>query len=270
MHNQVREGKRKRVEKINYDEIMMIDQNTEREDEHRRRQRGKGEKEIREVVISKDFPVTEVDHFQCHHSSTPPLSWDESKKLSLDEWEGGGKEEGQGGKEEGKEVVHEGIETEETISKDWPYVQKSWWIEYVILKKFEERLSWTWKNGNKSFKGTFSIPQELFCFAWEGVGLKKETEQNITITIRTKEEMKVLDIVFENRKEWRRKKFYHHDTQETLYIGQSRIVLQFEKIVSCSFETCSSCLKFVFEKKNSTVTFSGVVEGRNHLKVLRF
>jgi hypothetical protein len=85
--------------------------------------------------------------------------------------------------------------------------------------------------------------------------------------------MKVLDSVFGNRKEWRRKKFYHQDTLETHYIGKCRIVLQFEKKVGWSedhFVTCSSSLKFVFEKKNSTVTFSGVVEGRNHLNALRF
>jgi hypothetical protein len=266
--------KRKRIEKIKYDEIIMIDYNTKSEERKKKRRHISVKKvEAHDLtglgVNSPDF---------C--PSTPPLTWNEREKSQIDEMGGGGKEERQR-QEEGKESncsldkedprVHD----EELINTvaEFPFVPKQWWITYVIIKKYEERLSWAWRNCSKSFNGTFLIPQELFCFLWKGIGQQRDTGKKIIITISTLEEMKKLDTIFENRKEWRKKKFYHQDSEESQYIGQCRIVLQVQKKVSWTvntFVTCSSDFKLEFDKKNSVLHFKGTVEGRNQIKALRF
>jgi hypothetical protein len=268
-----RGGKRKRFEKIRYDEIIMIDYNTKSEESKTKRRH----RSVKKKVEVRDLALVANPPDLC--PSTPPLTWNEREKSQVDEREGEGKEERQR-QEEGKETccfqekddlrVHE----EELINTEaeFPFVPKRWWITYVILKKYEERLSWAWRNSSKSFKVTFLIPQELFCFLWKGIGQQKDTGQKIIITINTKEDLKKLDTIFENRKEWRRKKFYHQDSEGSHYIGQCRIVLQLQKKVSWAniFVSCSSDLKIEFDKKNSVLMFSGTVEGRNQIKALRF
>jgi hypothetical protein len=264
-----RGGKRKRFEKIRYDEIIMIDYNTKSEESKTKRRH----KSVKKKVEAHDLTLVVSSPDLC--PSTPPLTWNEREKCQVDEREGEGKEERQRQEAHSfQEKDYLRVHEEELINTEaeFPFVPKRWWITYVILKKYEERLSWAWRNCSKSFKGTFLIPQELFCFLWKGIGQQKDTGQKIIITINTKEELKKLDTIFENGKEWRRKKFYHQDSEGSHYIGQCRLVLQFQKKVSWTntFVSCSSDLKIEFDKKNSVLMFSGTVEGRNQIKALRF
>jgi hypothetical protein len=104
--------------------------------------------------------------------------------FSLDEME----REGEKGKEEEEEAEEEGGGGGGgEVGRGWPQTSKEWWIEVALIPKFRERLSWSWKNSTKSVKGNLLMPLPVFMFFFNNLEKKKETENNITFLIETKQ-----------------------------------------------------------------------------------
>jgi hypothetical protein len=154
----------------------------------------------------------------------------------------------------------------------WPVTTKEWWIHFVLMPKFQERLSVSWKNLAKGFRGSLLMPYEVFLFFFGALEKKIETESKIKKLIQTQQNFEQVDQILLTS-EWRKKSFYHQDTVGAIFQGTCEVVLEVEKKVDWAgggFITCASPLELMFEKKNSLFSFSGVVEGRNKVQAFRF
>jgi hypothetical protein len=267
------EEKRKKRDRITYDEIVMIDFETRTKKKRRKMVKEKRSNEVKEEERNEEKHILQM---------TPPIVWrrDELPRspsiitFALNEEQGREKEE-KGGKEERGQEGEEREEEkrgEEEVQK-WPGTTRKWWIEFVLILKFQERLCWAWKQCTKSFKGSLLIPVEVFMFFFGTMQRKKETKNQIKFVIETKQNLKQADKIFETS-QLRKKKFYHKDLEETShYQGTCKVVLQIEKKLTWiggAYLPCLCLLEFTFDKNKSLLSFGGVVEGRNKVKAFRF
>jgi hypothetical protein len=282
----IEDKKRKIMERITYDEIAMIDQNTNRVNKKRKKELGK-EKE-NEKHLSQDIQGEEekellmtptlcvrVSTFESplimsfclpHQLPNEEEEEEEEEEEKEDEENEKGKQREKG--QEGKGGKEEKAEKNEIL---WPITTKEWWIQFVLLSKFQERLSWGWKQLTKGFKGSLLMPVEVFLFFF-GSFEKTETENKVKLVIKTKQNLKQLDKILLTS-DWRKMKFYHQDSVGAHFQGTCKVVLMVEKKVEWAggaFIDCPCDMVFSYTKKTSLFSFSGVLEGRNKVKAFRF
>jgi hypothetical protein len=251
------EGKRKRRERVTLDEIVMIDMNTERQ--NKKKKKGKIQKKVeKEEKLATTPPNSpEILTFELDSPLIMPFAIPTRSQSQEED-------------EEEEEIEEEGsMATQEEM---WPGTTKEWWIQVVLVPKFQDRLGVAWKNLSKSFKGSCLMPCDVFSFFFGTFEKKMETENRIKKVIKTKQTLKKLDQILMTS-DWRKRSFYHQDSTGDIFQGTCRVVLEVEKKIEWAgggFVTCLSPLEFSYDRKNSLFSFSGVVEGRNKVRAFRF
>jgi hypothetical protein len=290
--------RRKRKEKeISLDEIFLIDEAVRRENrneaQRKREKKTKGSSRASQKIVRKTFPFVEEEESSLGSpSGTPPLrlclsstclgegdevtlppSLMSSSSLCLSSTCLG----------EGDEVTLPPSlmsSSSMSMSSSWistplppqtplpPLVPSGWWVQFIFLQKFGERLKWSWKHKAKSFGGSFPLPLSIFNHFFDGVGKVKTTPQRITITIDDEEDFFLLDERLGGSPRWRKKNFTFKDGAGALVPdGTNFVVLRTKKkipeISKTSLIECLCPLKFSFIYEESAFYFKGTVEGRN-------
>jgi hypothetical protein len=163
-------------------------------------------------------------------------------------------------------------------------VDSSWWIEYCILPKFQERLRWSWNNRRKSFAGSFPLPLSVFHFFFDGVGSLKSTKQNlkhqkIVVLVKKQTELEEIDIKLGESDKWRRMIWTFRDRSGKEELdGENYIVLKTNKRIDwlgggvdgSTFITCPCPLVLSYDLTDNLFSFKGTTEGVNSTKHLRY
>eukprot|EP00008_Paramoeba_atlantica_P002683 CAMPEP_0201483182 /NCGR_PEP_ID=MMETSP0151_2-20130828/7397_1 /ASSEMBLY_ACC=CAM_ASM_000257 /TAXON_ID=200890 /ORGANISM="Paramoeba atlantica, Strain 621/1 / CCAP 1560/9" /LENGTH=190 /DNA_ID=CAMNT_0047866199 /DNA_START=288 /DNA_END=860 /DNA_ORIENTATION=- len=155
-----------------------------------------------------------------------------------------------------------------TTTQQLPSAPPSWFVNYLILPKFEERLKWSWKHHRSDIKGAFPLPLPLFDWFFEGVGEMKETDARKKIVISNEEDLETLDRKFGTDK-WRRKDFPFNSEDD----GKNKIVLESVRFsqICCLVKVPFKCpLVVSFEKGFGMVKFSARVVGTNSFNAVRY
>jgi hypothetical protein len=158
-------------------------------------------------------------------------------------------------------------------------VDSTWWIEYCILPKFQERLRWSWNNRRKSFCGSFPLPLCAFHFFFDGVGSLKSTKHNlkhqkIVILVQKQTELEEIDIKLGGSDKWRRMIWTFRDRSGKEELdGENYIVLKTNKRIDWlggGVITCPCHLVLSYNLTDNLFTFKGTTEGVNSTKHLRY
>mmetsp|Transcript_14003 Transcript_14003/g.19356 ORF Transcript_14003/g.19356 Transcript_14003/m.19356 type:complete len:309 (+) Transcript_14003:1067-1993(+) len=151
------------------------------------------------------------------------------------------------------------------------HISLSWFVNFCVVSKFEERLRWSWKNKRRAITGSFPLPSEVFDFFFQSVGTSFENEKRIKKIITKVEDLEKLDQKFGSSTRWRKCDFPLENGVED---GKNAIVLQY-------LQPCGMCwppimmkaespLEIFYDKKTLSMKFSASVQGTNSTDAVRY